>query len=109
MTTYTPGPWRVRSNLVGPLEIVRDLPRGHALEPIALVGADTFPQCQANAELIAAAPDLYAALRDLLDRSGHMSPLNGEASVAAVRRAGKYMEAVDAARAAIAKAEGGSA
>ena len=41
---------------------------------------------------------LRTALRNLIDASSHMSPFNGEASVAAVRRAGKYMEALEAAK-----------
>jgi hypothetical protein len=63
---------------------------------------------EADARLVSAAPDLLAALQNILDRGGHLSPFGGEASVAAVRKAGKYVEAVDAARAAIAKATGGA-
>ena len=51
-----------------------------------------------------AARALLAALEGLLAASGHMSPFAGEASVKGVRLAGKYMEAHDAALAAIAQA-----
>lgn len=57
--------------------------------------------------LVAAAPDLRAALKGLIAASGHMSPFGGEASVKGVRLAGKYMEALDAANAALAKAARG--
>jgi hypothetical protein len=57
---------------------------------------------------MAAAPDLGAALEGLLAASQHVSPFGGESSVKAVRLAGKYMEAVDAAERAIKKAKGQS-
>lgn len=48
---------------------------------------------------------LRAALKNLIGASGHMSPFGGEASVKAVRRAGKYMEALEAAQAALDEAD----
>jgi len=45
---------------------------------------------------------LLAALKKLVDESAHLSPFVGEPSVRSVRQAGKYMQALDAARAAIA-------
>ena len=72
-STHTPGPWMVRSKFVGPLEIVPNI-EGNAIgDPIALVGADTFPQCAADAELIAAAPDMLAACKDCVENRGDWS------------------------------------
>lgn len=56
--------------------------------------------------LEAAAADLFIALKTLIEASGHISPLGGESSVQAVRRAGKYLAALDRAQAVIAKIEG---
>ena len=52
------------------------------------------------------ATTLLAALRGLIDASGHMSPFGPEPSVKNVRLAGKYMGALDRARSAIKAAEG---
>ena len=49
--------------------------------------------------------DVKTALENLINASGHISPLNGEASVKAVRLAGKYMKALDEARQALEQAE----
>lgn len=59
----------------------------------------------ANARLIAAAPDLLKALQTLMGSAAHMSPFGSVASVKNVRLAGKYMEAFDAATAAIKRVE----
>ena len=45
--------------------------------------------------------ELAASLRGLIKASQHMSPFGGEASVKGVRLAGKYMEALDRAEAAL--------
>ena len=45
--------------------------------------------------------DVRTALQNLINASGHISPLNGEASVKAVRLAGKYMNALDDAKRAL--------
>jgi hypothetical protein len=63
----TPGPWEVRSAFVGPLQVWA----GDHIQ-VADVGADTFDVCDANARLIAAAPDLLDALveaKTLIDGS----------------------------------------
>jgi hypothetical protein len=44
---------------------------------------------------------LTTALKNLIENSGHVSPFGGSASVAAVRKAGKYIEAFEAAQAVI--------
>jgi hypothetical protein len=59
----TPGPWSVHSNFVGPLLIKADAVPEDKGPEIAFVGHADFKTCAANAELIAAAPCLYEALR----------------------------------------------
>jgi hypothetical protein len=61
--SHTPGPWSVRSRFIGPLEILREVDGVAIGNPVALVGAETFPECAANAELIAAAPELLEVLQ----------------------------------------------
>jgi hypothetical protein len=50
---------------------------------------------------------LLAALKKLVDESAHLSPFVGKSCVRSVRQAGKYMQALDAARAAIEKVSHG--
>ena len=84
-TTHTPGPWQ--------FQIVAGVPTVHkALEPIATTFGNSVVR-EANAHLIAAAPDLLAALKDLL-------------SLAEEYLRPPFPWSADAARAAIAKAEG---
>ena len=87
---HTPGPWAVSAS-----ETRVIAPMRHVI--CADIQGRTFAECQANARLIAAAPDLLDALELAMSyiRNDHgRNPLD-------VRR-----EAVDAAGAAIAKAKG---
>lgn len=82
---FTPGPWIARQ--------VNGHGRGWSVGP-AWIGENTWlPEAEANARLIAAAPDLLAACADLLQHAS----LTEHMSAASVERA----------RAAIAKATGG--
>jgi hypothetical protein len=54
---YTPGPWVVDANSELPLAVIRDDENG---EGVAEIGERTAEN-EANARLIAAAPELYAA------------------------------------------------
>ena len=90
MSKHTPGPWQVGhfdSNMICDSDGAN---RGCA--PIARVEG-TAAERRANARLIAAAPELLEALRGLLDPATNE---DGE----------WYRQAREAARAAIAKAEG---
>jgi len=87
MSKHTPGPWeRV------------DCAVGYAVHPVGntmgIFGrvCDDDRLTRGDADLIAAAPDLLAALKELLD-----APIDGGMSTS---------DAIDNARAAIAKAEG---
>ena len=85
---HTPGPWRHVRNAKGELFI------------LAFGGQTELPETEANARLIAAAPDLLAALQTVIesaDDTGCSSDLTVVESAA-----------VDQARTAIAKATGGA-
>jgi len=102
MSEHTPGPWQIESRFVGPLVITAEcrpeIDKSGKLE-IAHVGAETFMVANANARLIAAAPDLLAALEDILKVA--------EADLALTSNPHPMREAVvNSARAAIAKARG---
>ena len=94
--TYTPGPWRAE----GWKNVVVNLPTG---ETIALCPGPKYAPLgvfQANAALIAAAPDLLEALEKLAD----MVPEIARALPSGVPLA--YADAFDNARAALTKARG---
>jgi hypothetical protein len=61
-TTHTPGPW----NYSGPCDIGRDNYSIYAWGPLAYSGgpSDLGDAAEANARLIAAAPELLAALKE---------------------------------------------
>lgn len=91
--THTPGTWKIGDTTyprsvwgVGEIPVYADLPNGHWQTLARLPG--TGPVTEANARLIAAAPDLLAACRI----AAEYSSLDGDDSRAI--------------RAAIAKAEG---
>jgi hypothetical protein len=77
---HTPGSWEVVSKLVGPLHIEAD----GVL--IAMVGSEvSFSRCEADARLIAAAPELLEALQELVQLfSGYqgMELLRAKAAIA---------------------------
>lgn len=87
MVKHTPGPWVVtgpddKLNQVG---VGRRLPR-QSVDPIGLVyGGLRSEETRANAALFAAAPDMYALLREAIDQFGNAidedEPLNGADTV----------------------------
>ena len=94
MSKHTPGPWGLDGNLI-------EGPDGERVACITAYSRRT-PKQKANARLIAASPDLLAALQALvaeLDGSG--KPYSSDSY------APEHF--VTAAKAAIAKAEGGAA
>ena len=98
MSKHTPGPW------VTSRENVYEYSRGHLLgaKRICVVD-DWIPSNEANARLIAAAPDLFESLRLLIKEIDRWE----EAVVQIVpsfARSGKW-ESLEQARAAIARAE----
>ena len=91
MSGFTPAPWSV---LVNPMGV--DCVVGDDCTICEMPGwdADYEDEERANTRLIAAAPDLYEALKELIDMD------------VAYQRGQKVSDAVDKARAALAKAEG---
>lgn len=78
MSAHTPGPWQVKPNSVGGPTVG---PEGSVVADIRTyggphVGGRQHPQTDANARLIAAAPDLLEALRcacNYIDKLGGTS------------------------------------
>jgi hypothetical protein len=95
VSAHTPGPWSVVFVIDGAFQIARDVEG----DEIVIASRNEIPRLHdefaANARLIAAAPDLLAALRDVLDGLDTYWAANNHETVAA-------------AEAAIAKAEGRS-
>ena len=88
MSAHTPGPWEVRQHSYGDHRDADGIfPVGQILNIVPCVYGRTLEQCDANARLIAAAPELLAAL----------------SRVVAVMD-GSQMRCIAAARAALAKA-----
>jgi hypothetical protein len=67
-TQHTPGPWKVREDYAGAMSVVS---HDHFL---ARVGPPNTEQAVANARLIAAAPDLLAALQAAENQIIALSP-----------------------------------
>lgn len=78
---HTPGPWSiVPQNGVGPM-IAREYETGKQMNPKGLrlvchvlARGNSLPEDEANARLIAAAPDLLAALTEVMDWVKHWDP-----------------------------------
>jgi len=90
MTKHTPGPWRVEEYGNGGAVVIGE---ARAREVIAV------SLTERNANLIAAAPDLLAACEAFVEAE-HAAILDGQ------RAFSMYIDAIDAAKAAIAKARG---
>ncbi len=80
-TAYTPGPWRFDTKRGA---IVTSA--GKSVAVVCFHGADSLAQENANGHLIASAPDLLAALRDLLADALH-SGMQGRPAVLQARAA----------------------
>lgn len=100
-TKYTPGPWRLLPGFqyLGRMSVTLQTGNGKLnLARIFLNGPTTREEGTENAHLIAAAPELYEALKELLSDIGY-----SEANLVPVSKALKQQ-----ARAALAKADGGA-
>ena len=101
MSKSTPGPWRVRRASDGrPYQIETDEPVPVAITSWGGILRRASSEGEANARLIAAAPDMLEALRALLalPGMGYTRRIRGQNE--------KFCDVFDAAHAAIAKAEG---
>lgn len=69
--SHTPGPWRVNESKISGKDNISDLTeivgpqRNGSQRLIAKMYGCALPEGQANARLIAAAPELFEALRDI--------------------------------------------
>lgn len=64
---FTPGPWKIGNEGIGPVSKEEDQSYGMLL-PVAYIEVVDWPENhEANAHLIAAAPDLYEALKAVLE------------------------------------------
>jgi hypothetical protein len=85
MHKHTPGPWVLDMGGDGELEIYSD----QRIGTIALIAPDnpldTSPEDRANALLIAAAPELAEALRDLVEYAAYCAALLDERPVSLQR------------------------
>ena len=100
--THTPGPWTCTIDDEG-FNVFQDDPKhpGNGDHIMCIAGN---PESEANARLIAAAPELLAALRDTLESlECHEQDCQRDGLKNAAKAARRQ---IDAARAAIAKAEG---
>lgn len=96
MNKHTPGPWHVNSSGA---EIVED--RGIVIAEVFDRGTET-PRPQANARLIAAAPDMLRALQDFVGMSSSLE--HGVRNQPYTDDSAKFV--IENARSAIAKATG---
>lgn len=115
-TKYTPGPWQIDEDVATDVVAMSE---SRDNEPIQIADCAMFAgpaeseECEANARLIAAAPDLLDACKEALKRVALLTPFTVEgcdpilekATDAAAAEADKTREQL---RAAIAKAEGNS-
>lgn len=104
---HTPGPWRIEDPMPASFSVMAPDRPGHPNEYRIIASVDTDVECgillqeaEANARLIAAAPDLLAALQGLM--GAEWRPKTGPLQYDSLRE-----DAWAAADAAIAKATGG--
>lgn len=104
MSTFTPGPWEIRDDYTQDHGVICvEHPAWDAIDVIMpqWSNMDSPEEHQANARLIAAAPDLYDALQECSFRLAALVAASGDFSDVNAK-------ALDAATAALAKAEGRS-
>jgi hypothetical protein len=114
-TTHTPGPWVIDNEDFGrPMDNGRILhcpPYGGGgyvvVADCSLAATNNNPDWQSNARLVAAAPDLLAALEGMVSafRPFTMKPIGGEGSPARLEQE-TQIAAYKEARAALSKAHG---
>ena len=66
--SHTPGPWRLERDTVNSYRIYADRPADTVAQIIVETEEDVTMEIESNARLIAAAPDLLAALKAAYDR-----------------------------------------
>lgn len=96
-TQFAPGPWSVHP--VDDTMVARQLPSGEWEEVAAIDGdynqPDLWPTMEANARLIAAAPDLYEALKPFANMDFLIIGGGSEAVIAMCDRARAALDKVE--------------
>lgn len=73
-TKFTPGPWFINRSEMGIHKYVEARIGGGMIQEVACCGpTELHEQSDANARLIAAAPDLYAVVEELEESSSYWS------------------------------------
>ncbi len=110
---HTPGPWRLgRMPIQGGTAVSINSDDWSQFATVVVrkyAASSNDLEGVANADLIAAAPDLLEALTELADRCGSVRPFHNDVSLETSKdglSAARFLTAVDKARAAIAKALG---
>ena len=67
MSKFTKGPWKLRGNNIGVSDVSETQSYGMLINIASVDEFDIASDWQANANLIAAAPDMYEALEGLLN------------------------------------------
>lgn len=82
---HTPDPWRIEESpsdaIISGYEVLSETRDEIALVPLDDVDEDALAETEANARLIAAAPELYAAARAVLDRLDYLRNLWGDEGI----------------------------
>ena len=95
MSKHTPGPWEIKRHYDSCYKNISAQKHTELAQVVwCMEDEDRSPECEANAHLIAAAPELLDALCYLLEASSGQGPHE------------QWLAAMDQARAAIAKATG---
>ena len=95
MSNHTPGPWEIEEHYHFGYRWISGPGHSQLAQVVwCMEDEDRSPECEANAHLIAAAPELLDALCYLLEASSGQGPHE------------QWLAAMDQARAAIAKAKG---
>ncbi len=84
-TQFTPGPWKVGVNKNTGMPATEVWARSEAL--CVASGFGDGPESEANAKLIASAPELLAALEDVLNCDGDLKSMDFDGYRAAVAKA----------------------
>ncbi len=94
MSKHTPGPWTIRDNENGTLGIDATEPDGTPCQPARINGDATDsvygPVTRANARLIAAAPDLLEACKEMatwIEQNGEARQSAWQKGAAAIAKA----------------------
>jgi len=88
MSKHTPGPWAAVARTNAYIEIEAPNQPGYATKKVAMI---SMPNHEANARLIAAAPDLLEALKGFMDGAEAMGWNTDKARVTIAKATGEQV------------------